>query len=264
MSTPSMSSDDVWGKSFAPQPAAAEARSAWSKARAALQGQQSRWTQRLILLQCAVAVLTFFLVLTTHHVWVSVIYAGIVWALMWPLHYLVPRLTRDAGEAVAKAERQVVEAEAAEAERFMSAANLGSYEWVAEEDVVFGVFPERGYLYYYGPHSRYEHLLLRADAVRQVTITDQTPNVEESLQESMREERVTTAPTAHTRIERKGLFPMATTLAPSAQHCYMLEVEYRTPQATESAWLDVPFCCEREHAEEWRQMILRAGTVTTV
>lgn len=264
MSTPSMSSD-VWGKSFAPQPAAAEARTAWTRAREVLHRVQSRWTQRLIMVQCAAALVTFFLVLSTHHVGVSLIYAGIVWALLWPLHYLVPRLTRDQGDAVANAERQVVEAEAAEAERFMSAANLGSYEWIAEEDVVLGVFPERGYLYYYGPHSRYEHLVLRADAVKNVTLVDRTPNVEESLHDADDEEDLaSTAPTAHTRIERNGMFPMATTLRSAGTHCYMLEIEYRTPQAEDSAWLDVPFCGERTHAEEWRAKLQRAGTVHTV
>jgi hypothetical protein len=259
MSTPFASSDPAWSTSFTAQPGAAEARSAWTQARARLEGEQNRLAKRLTLAQTAIAVALFFVWFVNHSFLVAMVYTGVTWLVLSPLPLLARRMTRRAGEEVAQAERQVVETDALEAERFMSAAGLGHFEWIAEEDVVLGVFPERGHLYYYGPHTDYQHLLLRADAVRQVTIADNTSSVQESLREiAEHDPHGAVIDTPHVMIERRRSFPVATVLPAGKPHHYVLEIEMRAPGEAESTWYDIPFMNERKQAEDWRRMILQA------
>lgn len=263
MSTPFASSDTAWSKSFTAHPAAADARKAWTSARAKLEGEQTRLAKRLTIAQTAIAVASFFFWWSGHPVLVAMVYSGVTWLVLSPLPLLARRMTRQSGEDVAVAERQVVETDALEAERFMGAAGLGSFEWIAEEDVVLGVFPERGYLYYYGPHNDYQHLLLRADAVRQVTIADNTSSVQESLHEiAEHDPHGAVLDTSHVKIERRRSFPVATILQAGNPHHYVLEIEYRAPGETQSTWYDVPFCGERQQAEDWRVLVEQAKRVS--
>lgn len=259
MSTPFVSSNSAWRPAFS----AAEARKAWTNARTRLEGEQTRLAKKLTIAQTLIAAALFFVWWSGHSFPVAVVYSGITWLALSPLPLLARLMTRRSGQEVADAERQVVEADSREAERFMNETGLGNFEWIAEEDVVLGLCSESGHLYYYGPHSDYQHTLLRAYAVGQVTIADNTSSVQESLHEIAEDDpHGLVLDTAHTKIERRRSVPVET-VVPGNPHHHVLEIEYRAPGQTESTWYDVPFGGERKQAEEWRDAILRVKQTAT-
>ena len=150
-----------------------------------------------------------------------------------------------------------------EVKRAVSVMNRGRYQWVGRGSDFIGVFPDTGFVYYFGPTTRWRHMLLAGrQTVRQVRVTATTQVSQTSTSTTQHGRRFAVAPSPNVAMLSKGKSTTTHQTSTTSHTTHVLEIQYQTEAGTAPAWLSVNFGADGRLAEDWRLLIAQtAGLV---
>ncbi|RYE91997.1 MAG: hypothetical protein EOO77_47390, partial [Oxalobacteraceae bacterium] len=127
---------------------------------------------RLITVPGLIALATLLYCLFHGYIVSGVILAGLVGFGAFWVTVLVSLVTGTPTDPTAG---QLTAIGAEEVKRSVSLMNRGRYQWVGRGSDFIGVFPDTGFVYYFGPATRWRHLLMGGrQTVRQVRVNTTT------------------------------------------------------------------------------------------
>jgi hypothetical protein len=261
MSTVVAGTQAAWGEGFVMDQRVMEARRVLQDREAAAKARDAVWHKRLLIVQTAIA--GYLLVkwsISNGGIFWSTIGAAIVWCVLGLMHLFVPLFTRTESRAVEAAQGELATVTQSSIEAFMDSSALGPYRWVRRQWRVLGVFSDTGRLYYYGPASGYQHLLLDiGQAIQQMTVTNQSTVREHTVSDTSHGARAVYGVTGRLSVIGGGSSKTHSTTTSSVSNAYTLEIQYLMGPTQEPRWLTLPFGEDRQEAENWRLMISRAS-----
>ena len=147
-----------------------------------------------------------------------------------------------------------------EVKRSLLLMNRGRYQWVGRGNDFVGVFPDTGFVYYFGPATRWRHLLLAGQhTVRQVRVNATTQVSQTSTSTTEHGRRFAVAPARNVAILSKGKSTTTHQTSTVTHTSYLLEIQYQTGPGAQPAWLSVNFGTDGRVAEDWRLMIAQTA-----
>lgn len=147
-----------------------------------------------------------------------------------------------------------------EVKRSLSLMNRGRYQWVGRGTDFVGVFPDTGFVYYFGPATRWRHLVLAGrQTVRQVRINATTQVSQTSTSTTLHGRRFAVAPSQNIAMLSKGKSTTTHQTSTTTHTSHVLEIQYQTETGTTPAWLSVNFGTDGRLAEDWRLMIAQTA-----
>lgn len=149
---------------------------------------------------------------------------------------------------------------AEEVKRFVSLVTRGRYQWVGRDHNFLGVFPDTGFVYYFGPTTRWRHLLMAGrQTVRQVRVDATTKVSQTSTSTTKHGRRYALAPTRNVAMLSKGKSTTTHQTSTTTHTNHVLEIQYQARPGTAPAWLSVDFGEDGRLAEDWRLMIAQTA-----
>jgi len=147
-----------------------------------------------------------------------------------------------------------------EVQRFAALMNRGRYQWVRRDHNFVGVFPDTGFVYYFGPTTRWQHLLMAGhQTVRQVRVNITTKISQTSTSTTEHGRRYALAPTRNVAVLSKGKSTTTHQTSTTTHTSHVLEIQYQAGAGTAPAWLSVNFGEDGRLAEDWRLMIAQTA-----
>jgi hypothetical protein len=147
-----------------------------------------------------------------------------------------------------------------EVKRSVSLMNRGRYQWVGRGSDFIGVFPDTSFVYYFGPATRWRHMLLAGrQTVRQVRVNATTQASQTSTSTTRHGRRFAVAPSPNIAVLSKGKSTTTHQISTTSHTTHVLEIQYQKETGTAPAWLSVNFGTDGRLAEDWRLMIAQAA-----
>lgn len=151
---------------------------------------------------------------------------------------------------------QLAAAGAAEAKLALSGVNRCRYQWIGRGTDFVDVFPDAGLTYYFGPATRWRHLLLAGrQTIRQVRVNTTTQVSQTSTSTTRHGRRFAVSPSRNVAMLSKGKSTTTHETSTTTHTSHVLEVQYQTAPGASPVWLSVNFGEDGRLAEDWRLMI---------
>lgn len=145
---------------------------------------------------------------------------------------------------------------AEEVKRFVPLMNQGRYQWVRRDYDFVDVFPDTGFIYYFGPTTRWQHLMMAGrQTVRQVRVNATTKISQTSTSTTAHGRRFAVAPTRNVAVLSKGKSTTTQQTSTTTHTSHVLEIQYQAGPRTAPTWLTVDFADDGRLAEDWKLMI---------
>ncbi|MEK9213217.1 hypothetical protein SM191_18595 [Sphingomonas sp. 2378] len=208
--------------------------------------------KRMVTIPAGVALVVLLYCVLHGYLISGVILAGLVgWGAFW-VAIMVGAAIREPARSVG----QLAAAGAEEVKLALSGANRGRYQWIGRGTDFVGVFPDAGLAYYFGPATRWRHLILAGrQTIRQVRVNATTQVSQTSTSTTRHSRRFAVAPTRNVAVLSKGKSTTTHATLTSTHTSHVLEIQYQTAPGTSPAWLSVNFAEDGRLAEDWRLMI---------
>jgi len=147
-----------------------------------------------------------------------------------------------------------------EVKRSVSLMNRGRYQWVRRDYDFIGVFPDTGFVYYFGPTTRWQHPVMAGrQTVRQVRVNTTTRVSQTSTSTTEHGRRYAVAPTRNVAVLSKGKSTTTHQTSTTTHTSHVLEIQYQAGAGAAPAWLSVDFAADGRLAEDWRLMIAQTA-----
>ncbi len=149
-----------------------------------------------------------------------------------------------------------------EVKRAVSVMNRCRYQWVGRGSDLVDVFPDAGFVYYFGPSTRWRHMLLAGrQTVRQVRVNVTTQVSQRSTSTTQHGRRFAVAPLPNVAVLSKGKSTTTHRTSTTSHTTHVLEIQYQAEAGTAPAWLSVNFGADGRLAEDWRLMIAQTANL---
>ena len=114
--------------------------------------------------------------------------------------------------------------------------------------------------YYFGPATRWQHLMLSGrQTVRQVRVNTTTQVSQTSTSTTHHGRRFAVVPTRNIAVLSKGKSTTTHETSTATHTNHVVEVQYQTAAGAPPAWLSVNFGEDGRLAEDWRLMIAQTA-----
>ena len=174
--------------------------------------------------------------------------------------YLASMVSAVIGKPTDPTPAQLIAIGVEEVKRFVLLMNRGRYQWVRRDYDFVGVFPDTGFVYYFGPTTRWQHLMMAGrQTVRQVRVNATTKTSQTSTSTTEHGRRYAVVPTRNVAVLSKSKSTTTHQTSTTTHTNHVLEIQYQAGQGTAPVWLSVNFGEEGRLAEDWRLMIAQTA-----